>query len=400
MNLAKNKVWFSLLGILGVVLVVLLVQTALGKGGNKPRKEKENVSTEAPEEGLKVNAYPKVNALMQKYYQASTHGNTEALKEIVKPFTEADETAATRKSGFVEEYQNLTCYTEDGADQDTYIVFAVYDLKFPNVDTPAPGLETWVVCTDADGGLFINKDQSLLSETMETQIQNLMEREDVKQLNADVESRFATALQADANLNSLYEQMGGQTLGTPSGTAAPGGTDPNATPAPVGDVKKEMMAIIDLDIYRNPQEGEAIDNISVGKTLWVDSNVEGGYSYVDKEGVTGYVRTAGLADYEPVDEEITATINYYGSCSPAAPVVGTITSDRPYYCTLKFDNGWRQILVDDQKVYIKESDLTGGQAGVEDEGDTEGQSDGDGGEDTAADDSGESGEDRSGSEEE
>ncbi len=370
-NIARNKVWFSLLGILSIVLVVLLAQTALGKNeqSSKPKKT-EQKQTEAPA-GLQMNAYPKVNALMNKYYDASTHGNTETLKEIIKPFTESDEAAATRKSGFIEEYTNITCYTELGVDPDTYIVFVNYDLKFPNVDTPAPGLETWFVCTDEQGELYINNDQSQLSQELLNQLQELMERDDVKSLSQQVELKFAQALEKDPNLKALCEQMGAD-VNAASGTEAPSQSPsadatqaPPATAVPIGDVKNEWMTIMDVELYAEPKEGQAVTAIPAGTTLWVDQHVEGGFSFVEKDGTTGYVKTAGIADYELVDQEITATVNYYGSCSDGAQVMGTITSDTPYYCTLKFTNGWGQILVDGQKVYVKNIDSllgTGGNA--------------------------------------
>ncbi len=357
MNLARNKVWFSLLGVLSVILVVLLVQTALGKDGDPSGKEPAK-QTEAPEEGLKVNAYPKVNALIQKYYSASTHGNVETLKQIVVPFTDQDQAVAVRKSEFVESYENINCYTEDGVDPNTYIAFVNYDLKFPNVDTPAPGLEAWIIFTDEKGELYINNDRSTLSEAMESQIQSLEARDDVKALMQDVENRMAQALQADPNLRALCEQMG-MTDSAGEGTTPPDDSDTTvtATPAPVGDVKKEMMAVMNLEIYADAQKSSVVDSISVGSTLWADQNIEGGLTLIDRNGITGYVQTSGLAAFETVDEELTVTVNYYSSCDPSGTVAGTITSDSPCYCSLRFDNGWRQLIVNGNKVYVKEADL-------------------------------------------
>lgn len=353
-NFRRSKIWFYMLGVLSIVLVVLLVQTAFEDGSSD---NKQGITSEK-EEGLQVNAYPKVNALAEKYFSASMGGNTDALMEIIKPFTESDQAAALRKGEFVEAYDEINCYTEDGVDEGTYIVFVSYELKFPEVDTPVPGLETWIVSTAEDNSLYINKDMESISEDMNAQIEALLSRKDVVKLFSSVDAKMAEALMEDESLKSLYEQMGGSTEEAIKEEDKTTEDKVQETEAPVGQVEREMVAVVELEIYEKPSEDDSpLDTLSVGSFVWVDKNVEGGFSYVDKDGTVGYVRTFGLATYEPVDEEIKATINYYSSCDPDAPVMGTITSDKYYYCTLEFSNGWRQIIVNDTKVYVKKSDL-------------------------------------------
>lgn len=368
-NFRRSKIWFYMLGVLTVILVVLLVQTAFADG---TARGKANKGDKTQEEGLLVNEYPKVNALAEKYFAAVMNGNIDTLKEIVIPFSESDQAAATRISEFVESYDDLNCYTEDGVDENTYIAFVSYQLKFPEVDTPAPALETWIISTDESGSLYINRDMSTLSDDMKTQLEELLVREDVKKLFSDVDAKMLEALNADESLKSLYQQMGGN----PEDVAQEEEDkdkdkeekeEPKVTEAPVGKVEREMVAAVELEIYEKPSEDDnPLGKLSVGSFVWVDKNVEGGYSYVDKDGVTGYVHTSGLVTYKAVDEEIKATVNYYSSCDPDAPVMGTITSDKSYYCSLEFSNGWRQIIVNDTKVYVKVSDL-----GLEEEAATE-----------------------------
>lgn len=362
-NFSRSRVWFVLLGILAVVLIVLLVLTALGKAPERVEKKKDAdktaETTEAPQEGLKTNAYPKVNALIEKYYSALTHNNSEVLQEIVKPFGDEDQATVSRKSTFVESYENINCYTEDGVDAGTYIVFATYDTKFPEVDTVAPGLETLIVCTDEEGELYINNDRSTLSEAMSAQLNDLLSREDVTKLVEDVQSSFAGIVQSDENIRSLCEQMGMDVSTMLSqATEAPQATqDPSVTAAPVGEVNKEMMTAESLEVYSGPQEGDVLDIIEPGSLVYVTENVDGGFSSIQTDSVSGYVKTTGLAGYTLVDQEISATANYYGSCGASEAALGTITSDQYYYCTLSLDNGWSQLLVDGNKVYVKTAEI-------------------------------------------
>lgn len=41
---------------------------------------------------------------------------------------------------YIEDYQDITCYTKAGMTDDSYVVYVTYDVKFRRVDTLAPGL--------------------------------------------------------------------------------------------------------------------------------------------------------------------------------------------------------------------------------------------------------------------
>ena len=61
------------------------------------------------------------------------------MKELTDAFSKTDETKVTN-ADYIEEYRNVEVYTKPGLDENTYVVFASYDLKFKDVETPAPGL--------------------------------------------------------------------------------------------------------------------------------------------------------------------------------------------------------------------------------------------------------------------
>ncbi len=43
-----------------------------------------------------------------------------------------------RRRVSIECYNNLTCYTKDGIDPNTYYLYVCYDVKFKDIDTMAP----------------------------------------------------------------------------------------------------------------------------------------------------------------------------------------------------------------------------------------------------------------------
>ncbi len=385
MNFARNKLLFFVLGILSIILVILLVQTGkeLYGGETQPSPTAQASETPAPTEdaqALKVNAYPKVNALIEKYYSASVTASLDALREIIRPFTSQDETVAGRKSEFVENFQNISCYTVDGVDEGSYIVYAYYEIKFPDVDTLTPGLETLIVSTDESGTEYINNDVESLSEQMQSQISELSQREDVMKLFQDTDAKFLAAIQADESVKSLCEQLGldvnamlAETgTDTPASSAeptagaaesaAPQGTltAPEAPSTAVGPVNQELVAMVYAKVRSAPShDASEIDIIAVGNSVTVLENVDGGFSKVQLDtGAEGYVNSVELAAAATVDSEVTGTATYFSSCSDGAAELGQLSEGTKYFCTFVYSSGWSQLIVDGERVYVRTAQIS------------------------------------------
>ena len=79
---------------------------------------------------LELNAYPQVNALIEKYYAALTGKDVQSLKELVDELDPSDESAITN-SQYIESYSNVQVYTKKGMTDTSYMyLFAAYDHKY------------------------------------------------------------------------------------------------------------------------------------------------------------------------------------------------------------------------------------------------------------------------------
>ena len=99
------------------------------------------------------NASQELVDLITNYYNAYASGDTETMEGFVSPFSD------------YEKYENITCYSLPGATEDSYLVSAVFDLKFYEVDTPAPGMDFFYVERDGKGNLYINNVYSAFNFT-------------------------------------------------------------------------------------------------------------------------------------------------------------------------------------------------------------------------------------------
>ncbi|HJB33655.1 MAG TPA: SH3 domain-containing protein [Candidatus Blautia merdipullorum] len=167
-------------------------------------EEVENTDTNALEE----NAYPEVNTLIESFYAAWGQKDTDAMKELTDNFSTTDETKVANAT-YIESYDNVQVYTKKGLDENSYVVFASYDLKFQGIDTPAPGLSELYVIKNENGDWLIHNDES--DEEVQECLEKTRQEEDVQELISQEEEKYDLALESDEELNAYLEQLGEET---------------------------------------------------------------------------------------------------------------------------------------------------------------------------------------------
>lgn len=176
--------------------------------------ETETLERETKVSSLKKDAYPEIQVLMERYFEAKMNCDVEALKQIVNPLNgytveglENDlgipESEAFRR---VENYQNITCYTKPGLLPDTYIVWVYYETKYVNVETAAPCMFKAYICTDEMGVYIYNG-------AIEGEISNYLDEasrdDDVAALVSSVNQQLTEACNQDENLKHIYDILWG-----------------------------------------------------------------------------------------------------------------------------------------------------------------------------------------------
>lgn len=196
-----------------VLLIVLIVSTG-GKDGNGPKDTQELLTEAAMEEEYQKDAYSEVNELMAKYYEAYAAGDNETLATLAEPLSDTEQSYITAFSQYVEEYQNLACYTKSGMDDGAYVVSAYTEIKLKDVDTVAPGLETFYLRKNKNGKLVVDTAYGQLnSKTKELDrdedilafLADFNQQADVVKLWTEVQGKYEEALAADENLKTMVE---------------------------------------------------------------------------------------------------------------------------------------------------------------------------------------------------
>lgn len=203
---------YLVIGVLFIVLVVVLLVVTLGKDKKEDDKKPETEQVEAadtqsvvPDVKFEEDKYPQVNELVMAYFTAMGEGNIETLRQLSQGTSEREEVRIQEKANFIESYNNFKCYTKPGPEENSYIVFAYYDLKFLNIATMAPSLTSLYVCTNSDGSLYVNNND--MSEETEQYIQAISEQEDVMELLTRVDTTYKESVDLDPDLGSFMTAL-------------------------------------------------------------------------------------------------------------------------------------------------------------------------------------------------
>ena len=210
----KNVRYISAAGLF-IVLVIVLVKTAGVGQKNENGMETEAIvaETEAQQDYAK-DAYPKINELISNYYTSYANGDVDTLATLADPVSDMEKSYISAFSEYVDAYENISCYTKPGLDADSYIVSVYLEIKFKDVETTAPGLETFYVRTREDGSFYIDNVYGQFNTEMnefekDPEISALLDevayQEDAIALQNDVQKKYEDAVTSDEKLKNMVE---------------------------------------------------------------------------------------------------------------------------------------------------------------------------------------------------
>ena len=160
-------------------------------------------------ENLTHDSVPEVLSLMKKYFTARASGDADTMNEIYGvsglSFTELEheKTRLRSNSKYVQDFENITTYVRDGVTADSWLVYALADIKFHSVKTAAPMIMWCYVEKDSEGSFYIINDTDL-SENVLQFVETSNHSEEVRKLASSVNVKLKEALNSDEDLNSVY----------------------------------------------------------------------------------------------------------------------------------------------------------------------------------------------------
>lgn len=211
-ELVKGNKKNALIVLAFVVLVVIGIGVAVGTSKRTVAEEPVEVDTQSvsqdyviTDEAMQIDAFPEVNELMKKYYDAAAAGDVATIESIKTAVDEKEKIIIEKKAEYIDSYPTVTCYTKSGPVADSYMVFAYYEVKLTDFEKTVPGLNAWYVCKKDDGTLYINDDEQ--DEKLANYCKVISVQDDVVDLNNTVNVKFNEAVAEDEQLAAFLDLL-------------------------------------------------------------------------------------------------------------------------------------------------------------------------------------------------
>lgn len=396
----KNIRYISAGALLVILIVVLAVFTGKKDDAGESVAGGTEIATEVAqqdeEETYEVDAYPAINELVNNYYTAYANGDIATLTTLATPISQNEQGYISVFSQYVESYQNISCYTKKGLDDNSYLVSVYMEIKFTGVDTLAPGLDFFYIRANEDGSYYIDNlysqynlanQENALDGNIQSLITQFEQEEDVVALQQDVQAKYESALAADPNLSTMVTTTIQEAIASwvasitnPSTEVAAEETPVEETPAeetPTEEAPAEetpattetVMATTKVNVRVAADENAEKLGTAESGTTFTRTGTEGDWSIIDYNGTPGYIKSeylttdtsanagegtatdAGLAEGTVI--MLQSTTNIRSSMSETADKVGVAFAGEKVTVVMSYAEGWTKVTWNGKEGYIK-----------------------------------------------
>lgn len=319
-----------------VFVLAVIITVAIALHANKRTTELATVVEEAetdntfevPQDAMEENAYPEVNALIEKYYQASADGDSETISQIYKGLEDTELLKAVAASDYIEDYQNITVYTKHGPVAGSYVAYVYNEVKLFDYEKAIPGLETFYICTDEDGQLYMNGD--IVDTTEIDYLRQINLQADVIDLNNRVATSYNDMVSSDETLAELLTTMRsglqvsvGEALASSESSAETLVDEETAKAEAPADASTEASSVAEPEVQivtthtiratdvvnirkSDSETADILSKTSKGDEFKQLESLANGWSKIEYKGGVAFVKTEF---FEVVGEETTTVSN-------------------------------------------------------------------------------------------
>lgn len=235
---------FLALPFLAVILIIVIVAADRPQKGQEAESAPAVMSSETgPEaeteeaiEKTEENAYrleeagEEIHDLMETYFKARRTCDGNTLQKVYGDSASPEDLQKERlrmeeEVKYYQSYSDLVCYSTQGPEADTLVVYTTFMVKFRQADTLAPSMFACLVKQGADGSWYM---AATITPEEEAYMNRVNESDRVQTMVKAVNSELREALESDSNLLSVYDTLmsGGAPKDGEAGNASAEGGEP------------------------------------------------------------------------------------------------------------------------------------------------------------------------------
>lgn len=156
---------------------------------------------------LEQDEVPELTALVQSYCQAKIDSDPEAMERVFGRVglsgeeLDAERVKMEQVRLLVEGYENITCYTVEGAEPGTYVIYPYFDIRYKGAGVLVPSFTWSYAKKDADGKFYMTQE---VTDGEAEHIKRVSELEDVKSMSRQAGAQRQEAIAEDPVLQQIY----------------------------------------------------------------------------------------------------------------------------------------------------------------------------------------------------
>lgn len=389
----KNVLVFSTLIFIVILIVVAIAIAGISKIKDEKAKELAYAALSDEEKALLnqnltlvKDAYPEVNKASEGYLDAIANNNLPYLKEHLFEISTNEIDNITVKSNYIDYYDNITCYTQEGYEDDSYYVYVTYDLHIVGFEEGVPSIIGFYYAKDSTGVYRIFKQDSMSSDVVENFYIAYMQQ-DVQNLYNQISLSYNETLESDDKLKDFmdgYDELIKNDLVTLiAERIAEQKAKEEEEKVVEGPVVEQVEAVTSVNVRASDSEtAERLGTVGEGTVLTRLEAKLNGWSRVQYEGREAYIKTEYLnvvggavpeIETQQVVENTTTTttnkddknktetkyvtandnVNIRAEADIDSERVGFAYNGDKLELIEKLSNGWTKIKYNNKECYVK-----------------------------------------------
>ena len=386
------KEWITDIGkvLLPLLLVILVFVTVAISINARERVEQateeakivlEEAKTdvqEVKEIVFEEDAYPEINKLIYRYYEALEMADIDILIDIQSVVNQTQSIRLQKMSEYIDKYENIHVYTKPGPYIDTYIAYVTSDAYLNGQEVSIPGVSAFYICKNEEGTYYINSGE--LSKEEALYIKNVTLQSDVVDLKNSVRVSYNKVMEdnpelsefwADTSVNidlavseemaleaklktQLEEEMNADTSANDENPESDEPAEPVIIRVRVTDkvnVRKSASTTADR-----------LGSANAGETYVLLEKMANGWSRISYNSGEGYIKSEFLEEVEDLTKietsgtvtVMTASLNVRSEASQTATRLGALVSGQIVDLIEYVEDGeWCKIKFNGQIGYVK-----------------------------------------------
>lgn len=169
------------------------------------------IAADPAEYPLQQDALLELTGLVQSYCEAKEECDPELLAWVfgIEDWTEEDKEEERARMELVKAsvkgYENISCYSIQGPEQDSYVIFPYYEIRYRETETLMPAFSWGYARKDGSGRYYMVQD---VPTEVNDYIRKVGEKAEVKAVMSQIQSRQQEAIASDQVLEKIYGNAG------------------------------------------------------------------------------------------------------------------------------------------------------------------------------------------------